>query len=263
VVLTGFGYLGAAVRDAAATEPRRRTQVELLLLAAVASLLMLRVTLPLWNLLPKLTYLQFPWRWLLPLAVPFAWFAAGAFARRRLRWVAVACAVVVLPGTAAFLVPHAWWDTEDFPVLRQAIAAGAGYEGTDEYDPVGDDRTDLPQHAPQARLLFDEGDVAPGLRASVEVERWAPGEKLVRVKTSLPVKLALRVLDYPAWRVELNGVAVAPSHPDRTRQIIVPLPAGDSRVSVRFTRTPDRTAAAAVSLFTVCVFFWLYRRSTA
>lgn len=257
IVLTGLAYLaGMRTRDEDA--PRSRVRRELLLLAAASSLLMLRVTLPLWNLLPKLKYLQFPWRWLLPLAVPFAWFAAGVFARKRLRWLAAGGAIIVLIGTGWTLVARAWWDTEDFPALEQALASGAGYEGTDEYDPVGDDRTDLPQNAPRAGLVT-LGDAAGADKdARVEIERWAPEEKIIRVHSPAPALLALRLLDYPAWRVKVNGSLVLPGHPDRTMQMILPLAAGESRISARFIRTPDRTAGSAVSLLSLVVATGLF-----
>lgn len=261
IVLTGLAYLGARTRDE--NEKQRNVRRELILLAAASSLLMLRITLPLWNLLPELKYLQFPWRWLLPLAVPFAGFAAGVFARKRLRWIAAAGAFVILFGTGWFFVGHAWWDTEDFPVLRTAIARGDGYEGTDEYDPLGDDRTDLPQHASRARLILPNGATAVAPAGQVHIERWVPEEKLIRVETRARVKLALRLLDYPAWRVEVNGAPVQPGHPDRTKQMIVPLPAGESRISVRFTHTPDRTAGVVMSALSLLLFLILcYRRST-
>jgi len=54
---------------------------------------------------------------------------------------------------ALHLAKHSWWDSDDMPTLQAAMAEGSGFEGTDEYDPAGDDRTDLPQKAPRAAVL--------------------------------------------------------------------------------------------------------------
>ena len=54
-----------------------------LLLGVAATMLMLRFTAPLWNLLPELRFVQFPWRWMSILAVICCCFFAAAIERRR------------------------------------------------------------------------------------------------------------------------------------------------------------------------------------
>ena len=69
---------------------RRRELAEawwaLLSLAVASSFLMFRPSAPLWRYLPKLAFMQFPWRWLEPLAVVFAFFVAAAIGLLRERW---------------------------------------------------------------------------------------------------------------------------------------------------------------------------------
>src|SRR5258708_19508 len=54
----------------------------LLLLGSAASLMMLRLTAPLWNLLPKMRFVQFPWRWMSIVAVVCSCVLAAAIERR-------------------------------------------------------------------------------------------------------------------------------------------------------------------------------------
>lgn len=230
------------------TAEHQRTRQRLVLLGAAAALLMFRWTAPLWRLLPKLRYLQFPWRWMLVLAVALAWLAAAALAQRRGAWLGAVGILVLFAVTGTFAVRHAWWDWEDIPVLRAAIASGAGYEGTDEYDPLGDDHTDLPRRAPPVQLLPAEEGGAAIAPAEVRIERWTAEEKLVRVSSRAPARAALRLLNYPAWRVEVNGARVQPQRAEDTQQMILPLGAGESRIAVRFTRTPDRTLGIWLTL---------------
>ena len=100
----------------------------LLLLAAVATLLMLRPAAILWAVLPKLRFVQFPWRWMSILGVPFAYFLATAVAKRRFRWVWVGSVLVVLAAGATFFVRATWWDTDDVATLQAGVAAGTGFD---------------------------------------------------------------------------------------------------------------------------------------
>jgi hypothetical protein len=70
---------------------------------------------------------------------------------------------------------------------------------------------------------------------------------VLNVDASGPVRAAVRLLNYPAWRVRVNGVAVESESDEDSGQMIVPLPAGKSRVEIRFVRTPDRTLGGALT----------------
>jgi hypothetical protein len=218
----------------------------LLLLAAVATLLMLRPSAILWAVLPKLRFVQFPWRWMSILGVPFAYFLAAAVAKRRFRWVWVGSVLVVLAAGATFFVRATWWDTDDIATLQAGVAAGTGFDGVDEYDPVGDDHYNLPATAPQVKILANSPGAVGG--ATVLVERWTATERKLRVTALAPVRVGLRLLNYPAWRVEVNGSLVVPESAADSGQMILELPAGESRVSARFVRTRDRTVGGLLSI---------------
>ena len=157
---------------------------------------------------------------------------------------------LVLSGGATFFVHATWWDTDDVTTLQAGVAAGTGFDGVDEYDPVGDDHYNLAAKAPQVKLLpairIPMRDAAALIRKR---RRWRDdfggavdgGEKRLRVTALGPVRVALRVLNYPAWRVEVNGARVAPENNGDTAQMVVALPAGRRRSNVAFGRTWDRT----------------------
>jgi len=95
---------------------------------------------------------------------------------------------------------------------KPAMRNGKGFEGTDEYDPVGDDRTDLPQKQPRAMLLAIPTDPEAYKDARVSIEKWSAEHRSIRVVTRRSGRLALHLLDYPAWRVTLNGKPVSMQH---------------------------------------------------
>ncbi len=187
-----------------ATPPRRKALLAILAVGAAAALLTLRITLPLWTYLPKLRFVQFPWRWMSVIALVAACFLALAMEKRR-GWLWFAVLVVLTVPLAIFLVENTWWDQDEMPTLREAIASGHGFEGTDEYDPLGDDHLDLPLNELLARVLPGDGANSSAPQVSLQIQRWTAERKRIQVDAPSPARIALRLLNYPAWRVEVNG----------------------------------------------------------
>jgi hypothetical protein len=215
-------------------------------LVAVATILMLPVTSPFWAHLPELRYVQFPWRCLLVLDVPFALCLAAALGRLRStrRHAAWAAALAGLAITGFLLTRSNWWDSggaADF--YEEHFSTGAGYFGVDEYGPRGSDHYDLDQNALVS--LRHRETVEPGTR--VQVREWGPVRNEFIVHSPEPVTAALRLLNYPAWRVEVNGQPARTFSNQQTGQLLVALPAGTSHVQVRFAATRDRQWGNVIS----------------
>ena len=83
-----------------------------------------------------------------------------------------------------------------------------------------------------------------------------------RGRPGAPAEVVLRLMNYPAWQVEVNGLRVTaePDHP--TGRMVIALPAGRSEVDVRFVRTPDRWVGNALSTlaFIFLLQFWYGER---
>ena len=247
-------YLNASNED---SSREKRAWQAMLLLSATAAVLVLRSSLILWEHLPKLQFVQFPWRWMGILAVPYAYFAAAAVRRWRPGWVWAVVVVIVLGTTAAFLVHRAWWDSDDIPALQEAISSGKGFDGTDEYDPAKDDHTNLPAKASPLEVLSRKGTEPTVAKAKVRIDHWTAEEKDLTAISPQAFRLAVRLLDYPAWRVEVNGSRVTPESPESYAQIILPLPAGTHRIRIEFVNTPDRILGRVLSTVGLLVFLAL------
>ena len=65
--------------------------------------------------------------------------------------------------------------------------------------------------------------------------------------------MALRVVNYPAWRVSVNGEKVVPERLGDVNQMVVRVGAGNSLIAVRFTRTPDRTAGDLITALSIAI----------
>jgi hypothetical protein len=238
----------------------------LLALGAASVSLMFPPSVLVWRHLPKLRYLQFPWRWLGPLGAVFASFiaaagGAGFLRRKRVIWLGI---FGVLALNAVLIGSNAWWDSADVPQMLDMIHSGHGYEGTDEYAPAGANAYDLPGEIPEDTDISDvppptppvemvdedSGEVIPAARVKIQIERWTAEHRMFTAETTLPVTLAPRLLNYPTWEVRLDGAISRPGSQDRTAQMLLPVSSGTHRVEIRFRRTGDRLLGAAISLLT-------------
>jgi len=209
--------------------------------AAVCATLMLPASNLLWNILPKLRFMQFPWRWSLCLGVPFTLLIV--FGVRRWSWrAAIYVATLVVLAFTWHHYQAPWWDNAgDLREIQDNMNSGAGSEGTDEYAPAGDYSSPIDK---EARRVKVDGSA----RAAIRVSDWGAEHKLFTAEMSAADNLALRLLNYPAWRVEVNGQVVQTGTREGTGQMLVPVGAGANRVEITFAHTWDRRVGGWISV---------------
>lgn len=221
--------------------------------AATCSLLMLSITQVLWDILPKLRFMQFPWRWMLCLGVPFALLIVIGVKRWTVRVALYLVTLCVISfGWQHFQSP--WWDhAADLREMQDFMASGTGYEGTDEYTPVGADPTSVNPGSvnpasvnkdKDARRVTVDGDA----HATIRVSEWSAEHKRFSAQMSDSDKLALHLFNYPAWRAEVNGKPVRAEAQPGTWEMLIPVQEGDNRIKIDFIRTWDRTAGTWISV---------------
>lgn len=260
-----------AVAIAAVFVSRRRREFPqlwwaLLALGFAAILLMFPASAIFWRLLPKLEFLQFPWRWLGPLDFVLAIFVAVALGSVKRPWICWIFVVLILGSLGAVISKDAWWDSEDIPFLANSIQAGFGYEGTDEYQPLGSDRYELP--GTDANGVWIASSPAPDVRqydASIgngksaaplvfRIQRWTATHRSFSAQASAPTMIAVRLLAYPGWQVQVDGatstIAIAP----KTGEMLLALPAGTHQLNIDFRNTWDRITGALISLMFAVAF---------
>jgi hypothetical protein len=251
------------------------------------------ISRPLWRLLPEMRFLQYPWRWLEAVEAPMAIFFVAAIwpaARRARIAVLAACgagfvAATVYAGTVFFQVCY----PEDTVASTLAdYNDHAGFEGMYEYEPPNGDISEIALGLPDACLVSDPtielGKPNPDDPDANPI--WAPGQgsceatyaavgdgatnperRQFRLTAPHAGYLVLRLLGYPAWKVQVNGHLF---HTDRTISlplptrddglIAVPVPQGPVTLTLDWTTTPDvvaarwLTAVSVVFLAGVCLF---------
>jgi len=223
-------------------------------------LLQLPLSLWVWDTLPKLRLLQFPWRWLVTLEAPMGVLAAAALWTDKpwLRRTAIAGCTLVF---AAAVYTTNWkyfqpCDAEDAVWgMLDTWRNGHGFEGADEYGPPTADNSVLAQGLPDACLVGDAGTTL-GRVNDDQVLAWTAGEascaatfarareataEHFALETNVPRAgyLVLKLRSYPAWAVRVNGARPANLPQREDGLVAVPVAAGRVRVTADWTTTPD------------------------
>ena len=222
--------------------------------AVIASVLLFPISLIVWRTLPKMQFMQFPWRWLLCVSAVFTIFTIAGLGRWWMRVALFVLAVAVI-AVAWTRVQAPWWDnTADLREIVDNMYTRAGYEGTDEYTPVGADPSAIDKDARQVTI---EG----AARGAIRVYRWDAEYKEFTAELSAADQLALKLFPYPAWQVRVNGRMVDIGAKQRTGQMLVPVEAGTNRVQITFVRTWDRWLGGWITVISVTALgIWSFRR---
>ena len=299
VTMIGLGLLSIFIAWRLGRLPQRKSWwIPLALIPIAVLLLQLPFSLPLWNLLPKLRFLQFPWRWLVVLEAPMAIFFAAAVwpVRRWLRIAVVAACTAVFLGITTFsvFVFHQPCDEEDaVHSMIPTYYSGQGFEGTDEYAPPGADNSLVAFGLPDACLTTNP-DTVLAVAEDGNVPEWDPANghcdviykwqgsdgkftpEHLRLAADIPHAgfLILRLRTYAAWQVRANGRLIAfgadsllPTLPHREDGLMaVPVSAGHLDLAIDWATTPDAIAGRWLSTVALLALIGLYfaeRRSIA
>ena len=277
---------------------RKSWWIPLALIPIVVLLLQLPFSLSLWNAMPKLRFLQFPWRWLVVVEAPLGIFFAAAIwpVRRWLRIAVISLSTLVFLGITTFsaLLFHQPCDTEDAVwAMLDAYNAGQGFEGTDEYTPPGADNSLVAFGLPDACLttapdtvlaVADDGNVPqwdPANGHCNAIYKWQhPNRRLshehLRLSADIPHAgfLILHLRKYAAWQVRVNGRLIAfgadpllSALPHRDDGLMaVPVSAGHVDLAIDWTTTRDMVIGrwlSALALFALIPLHFLERRSSS
>ncbi len=248
---------------------RRRAQRAALLYFILAGLGLIFLMLPgstfIWERVPGMPYLQFPWRLLGPANLMLAVCAAGGatLLSDALAWrwrspaLAVVLAVILLLALPTLYPPM--WASDFGPTAPQDIieweqhSLALGTTSTGDFLPV--EAALAPLH-PMPTLVESYAGTGPVdkvnravLPDGARVEIVEHGPLYDRFVVSTPKKFILRLYTFyfPGWRAIVDGEEVEIEVAGPEGFITLRVPAGEHEVVVRFGDTPPRTAGWVVS----------------
>ncbi len=199
----------------------------------------------LWDRLPLLQYLEFPWRILVLAAVATAFIAGFPFlavrSPRQRRWLLAAVLGALLLTGMGHARPEGYYDTTDAE-YSPAVIAATGIEVTTarEYEPVwATARPETP--APADRLLLTAGQVRVlTSRVTGHRSEWL-------IEANGPAQLRAATYYYPGWRLTVDGEQRPVTIQNPYGLMDFTLESGVHRVVLAFGPTPLRTWAIALS----------------
>jgi hypothetical protein len=281
VISAGFALIGLAICLWRRKLPRstRVLWLPLALLIPGVVLLQLPISAPIWNLLPKLQFLQFPWRWLMVLDIPFAIFFATATplnSRRSRAWSAIGWIAVLLifTGMSSRMFFQVCDEEDQIGNQKAVFRDGTGVDGTDEYAAAGSDNSLIASGLPDGCLVSDPtqdlGESDSGATPvwyeeqgscddTYTAQLWQNEHKILQFDSDHDGYVVLRLSRYPAWRITLNGKAVVPFNTREDGLIAVPISAGSSTIDVRWGTTEDVILGRWISSIASLLLLALWR----
>ena len=272
------GILKSKIQNPKSQE-RRASLIFFAVLAVFMIFMSTRASLWLWERVPLLPFVQFPWRLVGRAALPVALLASVPFATpelansqtRKPASYLLPLASCLLPLASCFLIltafpatypPHGYCPNAPYPAIDDLFAyehssklVGVDPEGS--YFPVWVE--ERPEGSPLEAQYGAAGPVArfdetalPDGGFVVESDYGINQARLV-VESPVPFRARYLAFYFPGWRVTGDGESVPVAPTDPGGLIAFDLPAGRHTVTVRFGETYLRLTADAISLFSLAV----------
>ncbi len=249
--------------------------------AAIYLFMAMPISLPLWENLPLIDFVQFPWRFVGRAALPISFLAGMPFMlapaekrdmqRRRILNVVTGAAVALLILEAIPALYPRYCEEDAFPTIVDVH----GYEsvtGLVGVDPEGSYFPRTVQKRPQGSPLetdyqqgktpqrFDRSVLPEGATAEVAYQGLG-----ATVALNSPEPFTARYLSFffPGWAAAVDGQAVTITPSDPEGLITFPVPEGEHTVTVSWQSTPLRSALTFLSILALAgvILLFFYSRS--
>jgi hypothetical protein len=262
--------------------------IPLAAIPVVVLFLLFPISRPIWHTLPEMPFLQYPWRWLEAVEAPMAIFVVAAIWPTS-RDARVARRIILAGSAALFIAATVWAGTEFFQVCypEDTVASmladyhsGAGFEGMYEYEPPLSDISILPTGLPDACLVSDRWEVlgkpdpddpdanpvwTPDQNTCQATFKWDGGEdgnpehRTIRATMPQSGILVLRLLNFPAWEVRVNGRRDSTWPHRQDGLMTVKVPQGPVLITIDWATRDGDHAGLLLSLLSVGLLIALSR----
>lgn len=254
VAMSALGVCGAIAACRGRPERPVRATIFWSVVGIVSVFMMFPISTPVYELVPTVQLIQFPWRFHAILGVAAIALAAeglGAIVRRR-------DALDVRLLAFGTLLVFQWMLFAVWPLKITAFGTNRQLTGppspwkarntnTDEYRP----HWLTARMAPLQKMLRGDMDTIPKVAltaGSARVTRWKPRDIVVQVDAPLDERLEVRQFYYPGWSATVDQktrIRVTPA--DSSGLIQVPIPVGRHTVELRLEKGPSELLGGRIS----------------
>lgn len=208
-----------------------------------------------WEAIPEMAFIQFPWRFLV-ISVFVTALAGGAMApylKNRLQIIYIALIFFAIFSTLGYFKPKEYVDDSFFDKFLSTTAMHQGADLTKDYLPiwvqtVDGDRFDIPKAIGGKMTVSNIQRDSTMMQFSADVSEGG--------------LIGLPVTYFPGWEIKANNQLIAQHAPSKMGLIEFSLPKGSYTVTAQFKNTLIRTIGNAVSLgsLLLVVIIFIFKR---
>jgi hypothetical protein len=227
--------------------------------------LTLPISQPVWDLLPLLGFIQFPWRALSVTTLCAAVLAGGTLLYFRRPVHAIFGSVII--ASLSFFTHLSWWYprycTEFTEITLSSMidyeynTSTIGTSAKGEFTPKTTNYVSLDDSLSQAIKNNQQPERLIGIPddATVQIIQSDPLDYLAKVSSPRPFTAIYQMIYYLGWNITIDGVSQRPTIADGTGIMQFHVPSGQHDIRVYFGTTPIRSLGAALSVVSLCVIF--------
>lgn len=208
------------------------------------SFMMLKISDPIGRHLPRLSIGVFSWRMLGILTFVCSLFvgitAQMAFSRDRRMVTRIGFGLLttlILTGSIIFTITNVLYPMANAPYLIEA-------DEHINFATIPQNVTEAWEDAP----VLERATLA-SRRGEVQIEKWQPQSRRIRVKAASSDTLQVRTFNFPGWTASVNGTPTPILTGVAYQEITVPVPAGETIVQIEYQDTPARQRGKRVTQF--------------
>jgi hypothetical protein len=212
-----------------------------------------------WDSIPQLAYVQFPWRFLLFTGFFSSFLLGSLFSLNNSKnntYAAVIFAVVLIFFYKDNFVPKEYYNVSDSAYTSPGVIRWKTSNMAAEYVPkgfitkkstIGTTVVDIKEN----EIAKNSFVVRNGLYQEIKVVEDKPQTKEFVASAPGPITLQINTYSFPGWKVFIDNNPVSYTDNNKFKLITVLVPAGTHTVKALFTDTPVRLLGNSLTIFSI------------